>query len=311
MLSRVAERIYWSSRYIERVECTVRMLSIYDNLLFDLPRNVVLSWYNLIKINSLEKDFAERYTVQDERNVVKFMLGDDTNPSSVISSLHWLRENIRTTRDMMLEETWELTNELSIYVQENLKKGINRSQRHEFLNEIIKGCLQIQGLLYSNMPTDAPWLFLKLGRYLERADMTTRNLDAGVAAIMETKEDEFAVNSRQIILGNVLRSLNADQAYRRLTKAAVHSRDVMDFLVESPVLPRALNHCLANMIDSAEQLPCSEPLLQELYATREQVLNNANYDRIDNQFRDYLNDVQLALNHLHLTISATWFPQPE
>jgi len=83
MLSKVAERIYWAARYLERVESTARLLSIYDKLLFDLPRQVNLGWYNLIVINSLEQDFNERYSVRDERNVVKFLLGDESNYSSV------------------------------------------------------------------------------------------------------------------------------------------------------------------------------------------------------------------------------------
>ena len=308
MLSKVAERIYWTARYIERVECTVRMLSIYDNLLFDLPRRVELSWYNLIEINKLEEDFADRYSVRDERNVVKFILGDESNPSSVVSSLNAIRENVRTTRDIVLKETWELTNELSMYVKDNLQVGINRRQRHEFLAEVIKGCQQIQGLLYGNMPQDAPWHFLQLGRHIERADMTTRNLDAGISAILELCDDEFAVNSRQIILGNVLRSLNADQAYRRLTRCAVHTKDVVQFLIESPVLPRSIHHCLNELIKSCQALPRSEILLAELHQFRDKTQASLCYDHLDGRFRDYLNDLQIGLNKLHHDIYQAWFP---
>ncbi len=159
MLSRVAERVYWTARYLERIESTARLISIYDKLLFDLPRSVQFSWYNLITINSLEGDFNNRYSVKDEHNVVKFMIGDQDNPCSVFSSLQAIRENIRTTRDVILADTWELTNELSLYVKDNLQLGIKRSNRHEFLENIIKGCQQILGLLYGNMPHDAAWNF--------------------------------------------------------------------------------------------------------------------------------------------------------
>ncbi|MED5441331.1 MAG: alpha-E domain-containing protein, partial [Pseudomonadota bacterium] len=215
MLSKVAERVYWAARYLERVESTARMLSIYDTLLFDLPRQVNLGWYNLIVINSLEQDFNERYSVQDERNVVKFLVGDDTNPSSIVTSLKAIRENIRTTRDVIPADTWELVNELSQYVQDHLQQGINRRDRHEFLGNVISACQQIIGLWQVNMPRDSAWEMLKLGQNLERADMTTRNLDAATAAIMQIEDDDFAVNSQQIIWGNVLRSLSADQPYRR------------------------------------------------------------------------------------------------
>ena len=67
MLSKVAERMYWFSRYIERAENTARMVGVYDNLLFDLPRSINISWFNLVVINSSEDVFNARYTVQDEK----------------------------------------------------------------------------------------------------------------------------------------------------------------------------------------------------------------------------------------------------
>ena len=92
MLSKVAERVYWTARYLERIESTARLISIYDKLLFDLPRSVHLSWYNLITINSLDEAFTERYGVRDERNVVKFLIGDESN-SSFRAFLYALHKN--------------------------------------------------------------------------------------------------------------------------------------------------------------------------------------------------------------------------
>ena len=79
-------------------------------------------------------------------------------------------------------------------------QGINRSKRYDFLNEIIHVCQKILGTCYSDMARDAAWEFLRLGRNLERADMTTRNIDAAVSAILETEKVGEAVNSHQIIL---------------------------------------------------------------------------------------------------------------
>lgn len=308
MLSKVAERVYWSARYLERIESTARIISIYDKLLFDLPKSVKLSWYNLININSLEDDFNERYSVRDERNVVKFLLGDETNPGSVISSLSAIRENIRTTRDVVLEETWELTNELNLYVQANLQQGINRSKRHEFLDEIIKGCQQILGLLYGNMPHDAAWDFLRLGRNLERADMTTRNLDAGVAAILEL-EDDSTVNTKQIIWGNVLRSLNAEQSYRRSVRGAVSGQAVVQYLLEDPTFPRAIEHCMNALIDSCSRLPNSEEIVKKFKQKKSTLFNNIDYDTLGTPLHDYLNDLQITLADIHTDISQLWFPK--
>ena len=309
MLSKVAERVFWTARYLERIESTARMVNIYDKLLFDMPRSYTLGWYNLIIINSLEEDFNDRYKVRDERNVVKFLLGDESNPSSVVSSLKAIRENVRTTRDVVPEETWERINELSMFVQENLQQGINRSLRYEFLEDIIKGCQQLLGLLYGCMPHDAAWIFLRLGRNLERADMTTRNLDAGMAAIMEREGDESIVNIRQIIWGNVLRALNASQAYRRTKRCAVQSEEVIDFLLEDTEFPRSIAHCLNALIDSCMKLPHSKSMVAELNAIKKLISSELDIDNLGVPFRDYLNRLQIHLNKIDQLIGETWFPK--
>lgn len=308
MLSKVAERVYWTARYLERVESTARMISIYDKLMFDLPRTVKLSWYNLVIINSLEAEYEERYSNKDERNVVKFMLGDETNPASIVSSLRAMRENVRTTRDVVLEETWELVNELSLYVQDHLQDGINRSQRHEFLDTVIKGCQQILGLLYGNMPHDAAWDFLRLGRNIERADMTTRNLDAGLAEIMFLADDETTINSRQLIWGNVLRSLNADLSYRRHMRAAVNGVDVLSYLLKDEDFPRSVNHCFNALIDSCAQLPSSENVVKKLQKQRKQAFKDLDCSVAPAILRERINDIQIKLGAVHTAVRENWFP---
>lgn len=310
MLSKVAERVYWIARYMERVESTARLVSIYDSLLFDLPRSVDIDWYNLIVINSLESEFDQRYSVKDERNVVKFLLGDATNPASVFSSLKSVRENVRTTRDVVLEATWELTNELSMFVEENINQGINRRQRHDFLDHIIKGCQQILGMLYGSMPHDAPWLFLCLGRNLERADMTTRIFDAGATAYMALSDDDGAINSRQIILGNVLRSLCADQAYRRIMRSTIKPAPVVEFLLNNPHFPRSITYCHHSLIADSTNLPSSEKVLKKLNGIQKDLKKDTHpFTELNGELSQYLNQLQIYHGEIHHVICDTWFPR--
>lgn len=307
MLSRVAERIYWAARYLERIENTVRLIGVYDKLIFDLPKNVGIGWYNLITINSAEVAFNERYKIQDERNVVKFLLGDDTNPSSVASSLKFARENLRTTRDVIPAESWEMINELHLFVIENLQQGINRSQRFDFLDGVIQSCQRIQGLLVGTMPRDFVWYFMKLGRNLERADMTTRLLDAGVRAQMQVWDDEDAVNAKQIVWGNVLRSLGADQSYRRSVRAAVKSKQVARYIIEDPAFPRTIAYCLSAVNESLESLPNNEKLLKEVNKIQKTILAHVDYTNLGEPMKEFLNDIQLAIVSIHNNISQNWF----
>lgn len=308
MLSTVAERIYWAARYLERIESTARMISIYDNLLFDLPRSEKLSWYSLITINSLDREFNRQYTVRDERNIVKFMLGDEINPSSVLSSLRAIRENVRTTRDVIPGESWELINELSLYVQENMDQGIGRRKRHEFLDTIVKACQQILGFWVGTMPRDEAWAIVMLGLNMERADMTSRHLDVGSAMLIEVADDDQAVNSVQIILGTVLRSVHAHQSYLRSTRSSVSTRQVIQYLLDDRTFPRSLGFCLNHIEASCRSLPNSKPLQEKIAQLRQKAVEEINEEFSPQEFREYLNRLQIRLGGLHQTIANSWFP---
>ena len=307
MLSKVAERVYWTARYLERAENTARLINAYDKLMFDLPTAVNLGWYSLITINSADSFFEERYKIKNERNVVKFLLGDEQNPMSVLSSIKMVRENVRTTRDVIPADTWEMINELSMFLESNLADGVNRRSRFDFLDGIIKGCQQIHGLIYGTMQHDAAWYFMRLGRNLERADMTTRIVDAGISASLQTADEDAAVNSRQIIWGSVLRSLGADQPYRRATRSGVIGSEVVRYLIESTEFPRSIAHCYSAIDNSAVSLPRSEPVLKEIKKHKKQLSDKLDYESLDRQLQDYLNDLQLDLAAIHSIIGETWF----
>ena len=307
MLSRVAERIYWAARYLERIENTARLIGVYDKLIYDLPNSAGIDWYNLITINSANEAFSERYKVQDERNVIKFLLGDEKNPCSVTTSLKCARENLRTSRDVVPAESWEMINELHMFVSENLQQGVNRSQRFDFLDGVIKSCQQIQGLIVGTMPRDFVWYFMKLGRNIERADMTSRLLDAGVRAQMETSEDEDAINSQQIVWGNVLRSLDAHQSYRRTVRASVKSNKVVEYIIEDAAFPRTIKYCFAAMIDSLERLPNNTSVLKSIKKKEKDIMKKIDYSDLGSPMKDYLNDMQLDIASIHMDISQNWF----
>ena len=306
MLSRVAERIYWGARYLERVENTARLISVYDSLLFDLPKDTNISWYNLIKINSNSDLFLERYKVKDEHNVVKFLLADDSNPSSLLSALKQAKENIRTTRDVVPEDTWEHINELDLFARNNIRQGINRRNRHEFLNTVIQFCQEITGLFEGEMSRDATWQFVVLGRNLERADMTSRILDAGVSVMLQPNDDA-RTNLSQVVWGNVLRSVSGYMNYRRGVRTTVQPKKVARFLIEDPYFPRTIHFGLAEMESATNKLPSPELVLEHLANIKAMRFDFKACEKLDETFRDYLNDVQIAVSDLHAQFSENWF----
>ncbi|SBS27813.1 hypothetical protein MSP8887_00995 [Marinomonas spartinae] len=306
MLSRVAERLFWAARYLERAENTARLVRVYDELLFDLPRDIKISWYNLIEINSGTEQFEQRYKVKDERNVVKFLLADDTNASSMLSSLKMVRENIRTTRDVVPEEMWELINELDMYARQNIKQGINRSGRHDFLNTVIEGCQKIIGLLAGTMTRDSGWQFLIMGRYLERADMNTRIIDAAVSLMLQSEAEE-SVRLGQVVWAKVLKSQSAYLDYRRTVRTSINGAKAVTFLLRGRFFPRTLSYCLEQIREAASKLPRSGIItarVDKLYGYEYPIERS---EDLDEKFHDYLNDFQLDLIEINYQITENWF----
>lgn len=307
MLSRVAERIYWTARYLQRVESAARIVNVYTNLLMDLPRDIDISWYNLISLNSADEEYAARYKVRDERNVVKFTLADASNPSSMLVSIDHVRENLRTTRDVMPENAWELINELTSYANDAIKDGgLNRGKRHEFLTQVINQCQLIQGYVASTLSHDEVWDMWCIGRNLERADMTTRLLDAGANVLFAHNYVDKS-HIPLVVWGGVLRSSGADHAYRRNISASVVGNKVVNFLIFNDTFPRSVHYCLDAIEGSVKRLPRGRKVLAEikkLHITREV---SHSFDQLDHELSDYLNDLQLNIGHLHQILTDSWF----
>jgi uncharacterized alpha-E superfamily protein len=305
MLSTVAERMYWAARYLERVENTARLVGVYHKLLLDLPSGVDITWYNLIILNSAESAFAERYKIRDERNVLKFMLFDE-QPGSTLSAAKMLRENVRTSRDVLASEVWECVNELYLYIRDNSQQGLLRRPRYEFIDGIIKSCQQLNGLLSDTTNHDDGWQFIQLGKNLERADMTTRILDAGVSLLLQPSDD-IGINLHQVVWGHVLRSLSADLSYRRTVRTRIGGPEVISFLLDDEFFPRTLRYCHNRIVEAVYKLPRQEAVLARLEAMASFGFNATSDDDVDQRFRDYINELQIQFAGLHQCFYDNWF----
>jgi len=307
MLSRVAERVYWAARYLQRVESSARIVNVYTNLLMDLPKEINISWFNLVSLNNGQEEYDSRYKIRDERNVVKFTLVDDTNPSSMLMSLQQVRENFRTTRDVIPESAWELINELNSFVKESIDGGaLSRAKRDEFLTQVINQCQMMQGYVDNTMSHDSAWELWSIGRALERADMTTRILEAGAGILLDETSAE-KVQAPLVVWGNVLKSSSAHYAYRRAVAASVRGEKVANFLVFDQQFPCSLAYCLSDIKSSVKQLPKRRKVLEEIVQVETFLDESKMFKKIDEKFIQYMNKLQLKSAGLHQAFSDTWF----
>ncbi|MEC7815917.1 MAG: alpha-E domain-containing protein [Pseudomonadota bacterium] len=307
MLSRVAERLYWMARYLERAENTSRMIMAFNSLALDMPKHATLSWRSLVAVTGMQSVFDEHYVRDDERNCVKFLIADTYNPSSIYSCLRATRENVRTTRDQVPTEAWEVINELYLYVQEHLDAGIGKRSRYEFLSEIVERCQMLTGLLAGCMSHDAGYDFIRVGRNLERADMATRQIEVGALQLLEGFDPTEPYGG--LLWTSVLRYQSAFQMYRHNVRRKVNGPEALRFLLQNGPFPRSVLHCLTEAANAIERLPRNElPLRTALQAVRH--ARDADVDALirKNAVIPFLEDLQLEIGDLHEDITDNWFP---
>ncbi|HSJ48080.1 MAG TPA: alpha-E domain-containing protein [Gammaproteobacteria bacterium] len=306
MLSRVAETIYWMARYIERAENTARLINVNGHLLLDLPRRVRLGWAPLIDITGSDELFYSRYEEADERHVVRFLVTDTINSGSILGSLHLARENARTIRDIIPREAWEQINHLYLQTRENTASSQGRRRREEYLRQVILGAQTITGMLAGTMTHDAGYDFLRMGRNLERADMTTRIIDVRSASLLPGLSEELTP-FENIQWMSVLKSLTAYQMYRREMRLRVRRPDVLAFLLQERRFPRAFYHTLCEVENCLASLPHNEKPLESLARLQKKVLNAKPQKLHQEELHKFIDQLQLGLARLHNQIAATYF----
>jgi len=307
MLSRVAETVYWLGRQVERAENAARVVAVNANLLLDLPKGIAPGWRPLVDITGANALFEEHYKDYDECHVVRFLLGDERNPGAVLSALAGARENCRTIRDIVPREGWEQINELYLYARDGLPKGLTKGGRHAYLSRVILGCQTISGLLSGTLLHDQGYDFIRLGRHLERADMTTRIVDVRSASLLPAETTELRPYAT-IQWVSVLRSMSAYQMYRRSEQVRVQRGPVLRFLFKSSAFPRAVNHCCERMRASLERLLRNEAALRVAGRLSRKLLGTDVQRLTQTELHRFVDELQLDIGDLHDEIARTWFP---
>lgn len=305
MLSRVAERLYWMARYLERTEDSARLIAAYNHLIMDLPRGRHPGWDILVRILDAQPLFFDRYRVPGEQNVLRFLMAEAENPSSIPFSVRWARENMRTTRDVLPGETWEQINELHLYVEEAAERSVGRRQRQQFLEEVVNRCQLINGMLASTLPRDHAYRFLKVGQLLERCDMTTRLIDVGARELLD--RDDGLVALDPLLWSALLQSLSALGAYRRMIGPVVEAEQAITFVFKEASLPRSVGFCLRGIREELRPLHHPGQALGVLDRARRK-LSRLNAERMSpEQLQRYIDQFQGLLGDLHAAVSETWF----
>jgi len=273
LLARTADRLYWGARYVERAEDTARIVRAYNELVVDYPSQEMLRWEPLAALTGSDTSIV--VPVSDpsgELTVVRYLLADRSNRSSIVSSVALARENLRTTREVMPREAWQAINQLSQYVDAAASGAVERQLRDQFLVRVVQIGRRLDGILESTMTRSNEFRLLRLGRLVERADMTTRVLGVAAAGILELEaanRDELVTD--QVRWMSVLRSVSALQMYQRAVRGPIDGLAVVRFLLSYSSFPRSVQGCLDDIRHELLSLPGSDGVIAVLDETQASV----------------------------------------
>lgn len=307
MLARVAEHLFWLSRYLERSENQARLVLVNTHLALDLPAGTTPGWRQLISIIGADEQYEEGGPVKDETaKAQRFLLGDRRHGASVLSCIGAARENARVCRDLLPREFWERINSMYLFASEELSHGLTRRGQFDYLQRLIEHSQAVNGLVEGTVNRDEGYAFLLLGRLLERADMTTRILDVRSANLVpETLGDLRAFENLQWM--SVLRSMSADLMYRLDTNLPVSRAPVIDFLLKSEAFPRSVVHCLRGIESQLKRFGHQRRAYRVNQALAKRVLATDAAELSQQQFHEFVDEVQLELSGVSTAISQTYF----
>jgi uncharacterized alpha-E superfamily protein len=245
MLSRVADALFWMARYYERAENTSRLIDVNINMMLDMGHALSDAgssapyWNPIIRITSPFDGFRARYPKTTQESALEWLTFDENNPNSIFSCISSTRENARAIRGQISSEMWQQINSTYLRVKDSTSADIWREGPHSYFLRIREASQLFQGMVKSTQPRDEAFHWMQLGKYLERADATTRLVDVKYHILLPSVDEVGGpIDNVQWIA--VLKSCSAYEAYQRRYVAKITPSRVAEFLVLDRTFPRAV-----------------------------------------------------------------------
>ena len=307
MLSRVAGKLFWTGRYLERSEDSAKLLISTSNLILDLPEKSEVEWEILLSIFDYDEMYNAFGKERSEYNIIKFLISDTLNLNSMQKNISMVRENIRTTRDALPYETWEYVNELYHFTNEHAHNSHNRKNRYLFLDQIISRCEQINGMLGMNLSRDHAHRFLSLGRLIERADMATRIIDITTRFEKNIKSQGSNSLLEQHLWTCLLKAISCFSSYRQYVGPEIENHQAINFIFKERTNPRSILFCLKSIRSELQELKNNSNALNIIDNCMDSLLRFKAEEADAVKLQEFIDDFQIKLNDLYGTIYQSWF----
>jgi uncharacterized alpha-E superfamily protein len=311
MLSRVAESIFWVSRYIERAENTARFIDVNARLILDMPLETKLQWEPIIRITGDSELFASQYSTPDQENVVNFLVFDPNYPNSIISCVNKARENARTIREIISTEMWQCINEFHLFLSNPAAHSEALTSPNSFFTKIKNYSQLLAGVRESTMFHNEGWDFSRMGRFLERADKTSRILDMKYFIVLP-ELDYVGTAFDTLQWAALLRSASALDMYRKRYKQ-ISPSNIAQFLFFDPDFPRSVKYCLKKCDQSMHDITgvprgsYSTPAERQLGMLQAEIEYADITEIMEDGLHEYIDGFQLKLNRVGEAVANSFF----
>lgn len=316
MLSRVAESIYWMSRYIERAENYARFIDVNLNLAMELPHDHTEQWAPLVMTTGDVNLYEKYYRGYSRTDVIRFLTTDVTNPNSILSCLEKARENARTVREMIPQGMWMQINEMYLWVKESVTHNVPQQEAiADFYRQIKLGAQLFHGIRGETYSREDGWHFSNLGSLIERADKTARIIDMKYYYLLPTPE-HVGTPLDMLQWSALLNSAGAYEMYRKFY-GTLDINKMIDFLMFNRTFPRAILYCLMSADASLRILTGREDLRFSNKAERgmgrlvSRLMYSDASEIFDYGLHEYMDQLQQELNDVANDVHETFFAANE
>jgi uncharacterized alpha-E superfamily protein len=311
MLSRVADSMFWMSRYIERAENVARFVDVNWHLILDSSTKEEEQWMALVNTTGDRDAFAKRLGKATRQSVIQFLTFDTENINSIFSCVRAARENARSIRDTISSEMWEQINTFYLMLIDSRSGDRALESPYDFFSQVRNASHLFVGVTDTTMSHNEGWNFCRLGRYLERTDKTSRIVDVKYY-VPAAKNGNASHSLEAIQWAAVLKSASAMEMYRKRHRHVLPDR-VVEFLLLDREFPRAALSCLLTADQALHAITGTAQGMHESPAERRlgmlcsELLYADVHEILSSGLHDYVDHLQTKLNGIGESINETFF----
>lgn len=277
MLSRVADALYWMARNSERTENNAHILGVQLVKMLEESAEESLNnldWKTIMDICASSVEYEDHYAEMTTQNIVDYLAFSDVNVNSLASTTSIVRENARMIRDTIPNELWEEWNDLFLFLkkEKNLEQFMYRDIYY-FLQRIKTTSMTATGIIDSSMARNLSYHFMKIGKWLERAEKTARIMEVSLQRTRDLPLSSYSELDGKFALQLVNGYDDFSKKYR-LQKPEM----ILQYLIADRTFPRSIRYCMEHVKKVIMEIE-SEKVAHyswEMFVTIDDILTSVN-----------------------------------